>query len=339
MNLRICTLAYCSVGSLSGELLEGEMNKIPIFWVLIRIGSKMDINKLKVRIIDLLFSRALVYMLLFELRGIRASLDLIKDELKLNAEASSRESSSSPMSLNHHEYRVYSQSGEDGIITEIFNRIGTANKFFVEFGAGSGVENNTAFLLIKSWSGFWIEGDSSRFKTINQKFGFLIGRSLKAVNTFVNAENIESILRENRVPQEFDLLSIDIDGNDFWVWNAISWFKPRVVVIEYNSIFPPDIDWIIKYNPNLKYNRYTSFFGASLKALEKLGTRKGYTLVACESTGVNAFFVRSDLIGEKFKGPYNASNFYSKPAYSAAGKIGHASDFGEYTSFEDYFKP
>ena len=299
----------------------------------------MNINKLKMQIKDLLFSRALVYTVHFELREIRACLDNIKEEFEFNIEARYRESPGGPTSLNHYEYRVYSQNGEDGIIAEIFNRIGTTNKFFVEFGAGSGVENNTAFLLIKGWSGLWIEGDRSHFKTINQKFGFLLGTSLKAVNTIVKAENIESILQENRVPQEFDLLSIDIDGNDFWVWNAISWFKPRVVIIEHNAIFPPDIDWVIKYNPNFKYNRYTSFFGASLKALEKLGTKKGYTLVACESKGINAFFVRSDLIADKFKGPFDASNLYYKPAYSAAGRIGHANDFGEYTSFEDYFKP
>jgi hypothetical protein len=299
----------------------------------------MVTNKLKLRIMDLLFSRALVHTVHFELREIKASLDIIKEELKSNSEARSRGCPSGPTSLNHYEHRVYSQNGEDGIIAEIFNRIGTTNKFFVDFGAASGVENNSAFLLVKGWSGLWIEGDSSRFKIINQKFGFLIGRSLKAVHTIVKAENIESILRENRVPQEFDLLSIDIDGNDFWVWNAISWFKPRVVIIEYNATFPPDIDWVIKYNPDFKYIRYTSYFGASLKALEKLGTKKGYTLVACESKGVNAFFVRSDLIADKFKGPFDASNFYYKPAYSTAGKVGHANDFGEFTSFEDYFKP
>jgi hypothetical protein len=297
----------------------------------------MGINRLKLQIIDLLFSRALTHTLYFELREIRASLEIIKEELKLKTDAPSRESPSGPMSLNHYEYRVHSQNGEDGIIAEIFNRIGTTNKFFVEFGAGSGVENNTAFLLIKGWSGLWIESDRSRSKIINQKFAFLIGRSLRVVNIFINTENIEKILRENGVPQEFDLLSVDIDGNDFWMWNAISWFKPRVVVIEYNSIFPPDIDWVIKYNQNFKRIGYTSFFGASLKALEKLGTKKGYTLVACDLRGISAFFVRTDLIGDKFEGPYNANKFYHKPDYSSAGKRGHMRDFGEYTSFENYF--
>jgi hypothetical protein len=299
----------------------------------------MDINRLKSQIIDLLFSRALTHTLYFELREIRASLEVIKDELKLKTDDPYPENPSGSMSLNRYEYRVHSQNGEDGIIAEIFNRIGTTNKFFVEFGAGSGVENNTAFLLIKGWSGLWIESDRSRFKAIYQKFAFLMGRSLKAVNIFINTDNIESILQENDVPQEFDLLSVDVDGNDFWMWNAISWFKPRVVVIEYNSIFPPDIDWVIKYNQNFKRVGYTSFFGASLKALEKLGTRKGYTLVACDLRGINAFFVRTDLIGDKFEGPYNASKFYHKPDYSAAGKRGHARDFGEYTSFENYFNP
>jgi hypothetical protein len=83
----------------------------------------MDINKLKLRIMDLLFSRALVYTLHFQLREMRASLDIIKEELKSNTEAHSRECPSGPTSLNHYEYRVYSQNGEDGIIAEIFNRI------------------------------------------------------------------------------------------------------------------------------------------------------------------------------------------------------------------------
>jgi len=111
----------------------------------------------------------------------------------------------------------------------------------------------------------------------------------------VTAENIQHLFQKYKVPKNFDLLSIDIDYNDYWVWNAIVDYFPRVVVIEYNSSIPPTESRVVPYDPNAKWDG-TNYFGASLLALTNLGLSKGYDLVGCDSRGVNAFFVKSDLI-------------------------------------------
>jgi len=143
--------------------------------------------------------------------------------------------------LNKYEYQVYSQNGEDGIIQEIFKRIGATNKFFVEFGVGNGLECNTLLLLLKNWKGCWIDGSDRDIDFIKQKFNFLINKGLSVTKSLIKAENIEALFSSLKVPEELDLLSIDIDGNDYWVWKAISHYRPRVVVIEYNGMFPPPI--------------------------------------------------------------------------------------------------
>jgi len=205
-----------------------------------------------------------------------------------------------PKKLNKYEYKTFSQNGEDGIIEEIFLRIGDGNKFFVEFGAANGLANNTTFLLVKGWHGLWIERDRNYEKGIKEKFGSLIfKRDLTCKFSAVTAANIEQLFHESNVPKEFDLLAIDIDGNDYWIWKAIQFFRPRVVVIEYNRSFGPRTKWVMKYNPNHIWRR-GSYCGASLKSLEILGENKGYCLVGCDFRGVNAFFVRKDLTGGSF---------------------------------------
>ncbi|WP_287676447.1 MULTISPECIES: hypothetical protein [unclassified Microcystis] len=186
-----------------------------------------------------------------------------------------------PKKLNRYEFKVFSQAGEDGIISEIFNRIGTTNKFFVEFGVGNGLENNSAYLLVKGWQGYWIEGSDRFCQSIRQSFEDLIAnQQLTLKNTFITGENIEDLFRKGNVPTELDLLSIDIDGNDYWVWQAITNYRPRVVILEYNAIYPPESSWVMQYNPSHQW-KYNSHMGSSLKALEKLGHQKGYKLVAC----------------------------------------------------------
>ena len=152
--------------------------------------------------------------------------------------------------LNRYEYKVLSQNGEDGILAEIFRRIGTTNRYFVEFGAASGSENNTVLLLRQGWSGFWMDGDPVEVNAAKTRFRPEIeGNRLTVKETFITAENIEELFREGKVPEEFDLLSIDIDRNDYYVWEKISHFRPRVVVIEYNSKFPPTMSWVVPYDP------------------------------------------------------------------------------------------
>lgn len=212
--------------------------------------------------------------------------------------------------LTQHEYRVFSQSGEDGIIAEIFNRIGTTNQYFVEFGVEDGLECNSTTLLYKQWKGLWIEGSSRFCADINRRFKDMIDSGQLIIkNKFINAENIESIFESANVPAEIDLLSIDIDYNDYYVWKAITNYNPRVVIVEYNPLHRPDTAFVVPYNATRTWDR-TSYFGASLLALQQLADEKGYCLVGCCFMGNNAFFVRKDLVGDAFEAPYTAEHHY-----------------------------
>jgi len=226
--------------------------------------------------------------------------------------------------LCRYEHKVFSQSGEDGIIAEIFRRVGTTNRVFVECAPGNGVENNTLYLLTLGWKGLWIECDPKNFDAIANNFA----RQIKDGTLFLDqgpalAENFQSLLDKASIPPEFDLLSLDIDGNDYWVWKNLVRYRPRVVVIEYNAIFPPGCEWVMDYDPDARWDG-SSDFGASLTALERLGGEKGYQLVGCSLNGVNAFFVREDLIGDRFSSPFTASHHYEPPRYYfTARKAGH----------------
>lgn len=237
-----------------------------------------------------------------------------------------------PKRLNRHEYQVYSQNGEDGIIEAIFDRIGTTNRVFVEIGVQDGLESNSTWLLLKGWTGYWIEGNPQSVAAIQDRFSGPIGKQqLKVQQCFITAENVETILQKNGVPMEFDLLSIDIDGNDYWVWKAIERFNPRVVVIEYNALFRSNVRWVMKYSPSHVWDG-TSYFNSSLKSLGLLGESKGYCLVGCNFHGVNAFFVRRDLVASNFCAPFTAENHYEPIRYCLLKKNGHLRNFGD---FED----
>jgi len=218
-----------------------------------------------------------------------------------------------PRSLSRYRASVYSQNGEDGAIAEIFARIGTATKFFVEIGTGNGTQNNTRFLLEYGWSGIWWEESKDCCVAIRAGFAKEIsdGR-LKLVERLVTVENAFEVLRTICAP-EFDLLSIDIDMNTSHVWEALHEFKPRVAVIEYNPNFPPSVSCAVPYDPEARWNG-KNMFGASLKALEELGSDLGYRLVGCELSGINAYFVRDDLATDKlFLPPFTAEHHYEPP--------------------------
>jgi hypothetical protein len=217
----------------------------------------------------------------------------------------------SPEYLEGYGYKVYSQNDEDGIIREIFSRIGTTNKKFIEFGVQDGLESNTHYLLFDGWNGLWIEGSENFYKEINKKFASVIRTGqLKAVNKFITCENINDIFLTNGLSGEIDLLSIDIDGNDYHVFESVSAINPRVVVIEYNAKFPPECRWVMPYNEKYIWDGSDNQ-GASLKAFEELGKRRNYQLVGTNSNGVNAFFVRRDLAKNLFPSPATAENLYN----------------------------
>ncbi len=234
-----------------------------------------------------------------------------------------------PKRLNRYESNMYSQSGDDGIINEIFKRVKTTNRFFVEFGVSNGLENNTAALLASGWTGLWLEGSEKFVAQIHKSFATPIeAGNLIAQNAFITAENVETLFTENKVPKEFDLLSIDIDGNDYWVWKAITKFNPRVVVIEVNPFWGPELEWAMKYNPTHVWKRDYNY-GTSMKAVELLGREKGYTLVGGNLIGNNAFFVRNDLVGDKFAGPYTSENHYEPNRMYLIKKLKYVKAYGE----------
>jgi hypothetical protein len=219
--------------------------------------------------------------------------------------------------LEHFGRQVYSQNEEDGIIAEIFRRIGATGKRFVEFGCGDGSENNTRLLLDQGWSGLWIDVSESNVEKAIQSCCHLISvRRLKILNEFITRENINDLISsDGHYRGEIDLLVIDIDGNDAHVWRAIDVVNPRVVCIEYNASCGPKRSWLMDYTPNFKYTYDgRNCFGASIKLLEDLGRTKRYALVGCSLSGVNAFFVRDDLVADCFvRG--SAEEFFHPPRY------------------------
>jgi len=224
--------------------------------------------------------------------------------------------------LSRHEMKHFSQNGEDGIISEIFKRIGTLNRICVEFGVQNG-EQNTGYLLLQGWKAFWLEGSTESCNAIRESAKEYIGSGrLVLGNEFITRENIAPLFNKYSIPHEVDLLSIDLDRNTSHVWPALKEWEPRVVVIEYNASFSPNDSWEIPYAANRVWNR-TAYCNASLLRLEEIGKELGYCLVGCDLTGTNAFFVREDLAGDKFCKPYTAANHYELPRYLLSGLGGH----------------
>ena len=220
-----------------------------------------------------------------------------------------------PKRLLRHGFKVYSQNDEDGIIQEIFRRIGTIDRRFVEFGVQTGVECNTVKLLIEGWRGLWIEGDPMMVGIMRRSFAPLLDAGqLTLFDNLVTAENINALLTRAGLTGEIDFLSIDIDYNDYWVWKAIEVVRPRVVVIEYNAAFRPPLSITVPYDPHRRWDG-SNYYGASLEALVRLGGSKGYAIVGCSIAGVNAFFVRADLAGDRFFTPATAEEHYEPPRH------------------------
>ncbi|MEI6442984.1 MAG: hypothetical protein WCO29_07615 [Nostocales cyanobacterium ELA583] len=223
---------------------------------------------------------------------------LIKIQETLGRIESRQLQSLDKLELQDNEFQVFSQWGEDGIIQMLLRHIEIPNKIFIEFGVENYTESNTRFLLINdNWAGLVIDGSPENISYIKQD-SIYWQRNLKAVQAFIDQDNINKIIAENGIKGEIGILSIDIDGNDYWVWQAIDVVAPAIVIIEYNSRFGKDKAVTIPYDPSFVRSEahYSMLYaGASLKALYNLGKAKGYSFVGCNSVGNNAFFVRQDL--------------------------------------------
>jgi len=197
------------------------------------------------------------------------------------------------------EFRVYSQWGEDGIVQYLLSRIDVGRKVFVEFGVQNYLESTTRFLLVNNnWSGLVIDGGEEYIQYIRND-PIYWQYNLKSECAFITKDNINSLISKNGIRGEIGLLSVDIDGNDYWVWEAIDVVQPVLTVVEYNARFGPEASVSIPYSADfVRARAHPSmlYFGASLQALCHLGRRKGYAFVGCNTAGNNAFFVRKDRL-------------------------------------------
>lgn len=198
-----------------------------------------------------------------------------------------------PVDLRLQEHRVFSQNGEDGVIDALVRTIDPP-KFFVEFGVGDGWSCNTRFLAeVREWDGLYIEKEKRDFSVLESRYRFTSG--IQCQNSEVSPTNVSQLFEKAGVPKRFGLLSIDIDGQDFWVWRALdAAFRPDIVVIEFNAEHEPG-QRIVEEERDGSPRALGRLWGASLEALTALGRTKGYDLVHVEMARVNAFFVRREI--------------------------------------------
>ncbi|HTM03523.1 MAG TPA: hypothetical protein VL173_08475 [Vicinamibacterales bacterium] len=199
-----------------------------------------------------------------------------------------------PQRLTAARFRLQSQNSEDGMLLALFRQIGTTSKRFVELGSGSSGGNAAMFAGEFGWTGLMVEGDAGKAAMAARRFPHV-----RAVCAWITPESANALIEQHGLAGEVDLLSLDVDGNDYWVWQALTACRARVVVLEYNSMFGPDRAVTIPYDPNFNRRDHRfCYFGASLAALTQLSATKGYRLVAVEPTGINAMFLRNDLAPE-----------------------------------------
>jgi hypothetical protein len=232
--------------------------------------------------------------------------------------------------ISAYEFKVFSQSGEDGIIQHLVNSINIKNKTFIEFGVENYLESNTRFLALNNyWSGLVIDGDPENIAFIKRD-PIYWRCNIKAECSFITKENINDIFERNGMSGEIGLLSVDIDGNDYWVWKAIKNINPCIVVAEYNSFFGAERKVTVPYDPSfVRTNAHHSkiYYGASIAALNLVAQERGYKLVATNKAGNNVFFVRADLMGNlkemSVQEAYRKINF--REAHNEQGQLIYSS--------------
>ncbi len=201
------------------------------------------------------------------------------------------------------EFRNFSQNGEDGILLYIFASIGFKNRKSIELGCGDGVESNTANLIIHhGFEGLLIDGDELNIrygKTFYKYCKDTYVHPPKLVKAWVNVENINSLIKDNGFEGEIDLFSIDIDGMDYWVWEAVEVISPRVIIAECNNLWRADESKTIPYQADFVSDAPEYYAGASLAALNKLAKARNYRLIGANRYGFNVFFLRNDIDRER----------------------------------------
>ena len=226
-----------------------------------------------------------------------------------------------PIDFDALEKSIYAQGAEEGMLARIFERIEPATRLCVDIGASDGLRNSNTALLLREhgWNGVLVEGSDYRFGRLREHWGQ--ASNVRLVHAQVRPEDVEATLAAAGVPDVIDLLNIDIDGNDYWVWRAIERVRPKLVVIEYNPYYEPPRRWVMKENPTHAWDGST-YYGASLESLYWLGKHKGYELIACDRQGNNAFFVDAPYY-PRFGLADNAPQVLYRPAMYKVRFIGN----------------
>jgi len=201
----------------------------------------------------------------------------------------------------------FSQNDEDGIIREILRRIGLRDGFFVEYGVGDGLENNTLALLALGWQGAWFGGENIKIKLGSDT-------RLKFEKTWITRDNIGQLFKS--LKRQVDLISLDLDGNDIFLIEKLLTIgaSPKVFIIEYNAKFPPPIEFRIDYNPDHIWAS-DDYYGASLASFVSVFEKHNYKLVCCSISGTNAFFVHNSLEKYFTDVPTDIHELFSEPFY------------------------
>ncbi len=216
--------------------------------------------------------------------------------------------------LEQAESRVFSQHGEDGILESLLQAIPTPHKFVVEFGAydGEQMSNSRNLILHHHWSAFLIEASSKQYQRLQQRY--CDNPRVKTLQSFITADNINQLFTTAGVPLDFEVLSIDVDSIDYYLWEALTQFEPKIVIIEYNSSITPDIHYVVPQTDAFRLSG-TSDEGASMRALYELGKRKGYTLIYSELYGANLFFLHNSCLRYVECSELSPTELYQPPQF------------------------
>jgi hypothetical protein len=222
----------------------------------------------------------------FRTRHLEPAVQAVLRELYLD-----RESLPYPEKLTAHRFRLASQNQEDGITAALLKETGVDTRRFIEIGSGlSG--GNSAFLAREwGWTGLMLDGNAPRQEQVGRRFP-----GVTAIGAWVTRDNVNALITDHGFAGDVDVFSLDIDGADYWIWEAMTVATPRIVILEYNSMFGPERAVTVPYDAQFdRHAHHSMYYGASLTALTRLSARKGYRLVAVEPSGINAFFVRDDI--------------------------------------------
>ena len=202
-------------------------------------------------------------------------------------------------------FNLYSETDEDGILLYLFSVIGMRTRMLVDIGAAGVRGSNTANLLVNhGFDGLLVDGNAEAMPAMREFYASQTGTRYSqptCISAMVTRDNINELIASHGISGDVDLLCIDIDGNDYWIWSAITTITPAVVLIEYQDILGPERSWVIPYKPDFDFSahpanrEHRNYVGASLRAMVKLGKQKGYRLVGTNRGGWNAFFVRDGL--------------------------------------------